>query len=99
MLNLQNLLSPHLGGILQGLKLHHGLDDLVPLKADNPLDLADDAGDLVDHLHVDGILIVGHGDEEDVIGRDLLVLSLKEAVHTGVVGLNTTKISNSRLQI
>ena len=61
------------------------LHDCVPLEADDPLDGTDDGADLVHDLHVDGELGVEHRDQQDVVGRQLLVLALQELPQVGVV--------------
>ena len=64
---------PGLAGTLQGLELHHRLDHCVPLETDDSSDTPDYRADLVHHLHIDRVLGVQHCDEEDVVGRQLVI--------------------------
>ena len=99
--------GPGLTGALQGLELHHRLtgrtqsgeirvtqylDHGIPLETDNSSDTPNYRADLVHHLHIDRVLGVQHCDEEDVVGRQLVIFPFKELPEVGIVVISSLKV-------
>merc|ERR1719495_2094619 len=84
--------GPGLTGALQGLELHHRQDHGIPLETDNSSDTPNYRADLVHHLHIDRVLGVQHRDEEDVVGRQLVIFPFKELPEVGIVVISSLKV-------
>merc|ERR1719378_2002516 len=70
--------SPCFAGTFQGFKFHHGLNNRVPLKTNNPFNGPNNRANFVHNLNIDWKFCIENRNQQNVVGRQLLVLSLQK---------------------